>query len=377
MPATIADSVTPVDYVTGNGANPSGASTRSVRVTSSIIRTALAVSAVLLAAGGCATSPARPARHVATSAAPTATRYGTPVLTGNTVLTLTGERVDLALPAGITAMDATEVPGGWVVRTSETEQQGVWFAGTAGKAQRLGRLWGDYAVSPDGTVLVVAGLDGDTVVAYGLPDVHELARTAFRSGMGPMVAGVTADRRALLRGAQGSPGPSGTAVWDIRGNVLHPAVESWAWGVTGDGHALRRVDPPGRDANGKPLPGISCLDVVPLADTLPTARTGLCTETGATVQRGLLSPDGAWVALSTVDANTVLVRTEDLHAGRWAPVKVGTTGPFDVDFWTADGALVMSGYQNDTDRYARCTTDGQCEPLTLPAGGKPIPRVGR
>ena len=83
-----------------------------------------------------------------------------------------------------------------------------------------------------------------------------------------------------------------------------------------------------------------------------------------------------------MDSGIVLVRTTDLHAGRWAPVQVGQQvdqqvdqqggeqGGRSADFWTADGALIVS----DIDRYARCATDGHCTPLTLPAGGKPIPR---
>ena len=219
---------------------------------------------------------------------------------------------------------------------------------------------------------------GDTVVAYSLPDLRELGRTSFQANMGPLVVGVTADRRTLLRGAQGSPGPSDTAVLDLRTNTLHRAAEAWAWDLSGDGRALRRVDPLGRDANGKPLPGISCLDVVALTDTLPTGRTGLCANVAGTVQQGLLSPDGTWAVLSTMDSGMVLVRTTDLHAGRWAPVQVGQQGGErggerggrSADFWTADGALIVS----DIDRYARCATDGRCTPLTLPAGGKPIPR---
>jgi len=74
---------------------------------------------------------------------------------------------------------------------------------------------------------------------------------------------------------------------------------------------------------------------------------------------------------------TVLVRTADLHAGRWVPVRPDVPSAFDAQFWTADGALVLSGYQNDTDRYVRCTTAGHCAPLALPAGGRPIPRAGR
>src|SRR5947207_1734158 len=287
MPATIAHSVTPVDDVTGNGANRSRGSGRSVEVNPTI-RAAAAVSAALLTAGCATTATARrPASNatVAPSPTPSYDTAGLSVLAGNTVLTRTGDRVDLALPAGITAFDATEVPAGWVVEADETTQHGVWFAGTTGQARRLGQLWGSYAVSPDGTVLVVAGLNagpaagsgptsdspaggGDTVVAYSLPDLRELGRTSFQANMGPMVVGVTADRRALLRGAQGSPGPSDTAVLDLRTNTLHRAAEAWAWDLSGDGRALRRVDPLGRDANGKPLPGISCLDVVALTDTL-------------------------------------------------------------------------------------------------------------
>ena len=96
--------------------------------------------------------------------------------------------------------------------------------------------------------------------------------------------------------------PSDTAVLDLRTNTLHRAAEAWAWDLSGDGRALRRVDPLGRDANGKPLPGISCLDVVALTDTLPTGRTGLCADVAGTVQQGLLSPDGTWAVLSTMDS---------------------------------------------------------------------------
>src|SRR5204863_268699 len=157
------------------------------------IRAAAAVSAVLLAAGCATTATARrPASNATAAPSPTPSydTAGLSVLAGNTVLTRTGDRVELALPAGVTAFDATEVP---------------------------------------------------------------------------------------------------------------------AWDLSGDGRALRRVDPLGRDANGKPLPGISCLDVVALTDTLPTGRTGLCADVAGTVQQGLLSPDGTWAVLSTMDSGMVLV----------------------------------------------------------------------
>jgi hypothetical protein len=155
----------------------------------------------------------------------------------------------------------------------------------------------------------------------------------------------------------------------------------WAWDVSPDGHALRRLDPPGTTTNGKPIETGGCLDVAPLTETLPTGRGGLCTPVVSSVIDGRISPDAGWAALTAIDAehqpNVTLVRTDDLHAGRWTPVPFDVSGPFAVEFWTATGQLVLSeSTGNAGRRYVWCAVDGHCAPLAVPDGATLVPHLG-
>jgi len=341
---------------------------------------------VLLVVAGLATA-AKPRPDVLPPADPPAISagdIGLDVLSGNVIQRPDGSRVSLALPAGVTAGGATRVPGGWVVEAGSDDESSLWFAVETGRATRIGRLFGNYQVSADGRLLVASGTTADpaTVIAYELPSLRELARTSFDSGMGPVVAGISGDR-VLLNGAQGSPGRSEAAVWNIRTGDLHPTgIELWTFGVSLDGDVLRRVDRAG--PGGAKDVTSACVDVVPLADSLPVGQTGLCAVHLATPEGyGQISPDGDWAFLNTSAAggsgNLALVRSADLRAGRWQPLALDLPSQAEPVFWDTEETFIVYEVAEPRDRRYRCGVARPCEPLVMPddlPDAQPVPRRG-
>jgi hypothetical protein len=329
---------------------------------------AVLVTVALLAVTGCGMRRSTGTPGPTGALASTVDTAGLDVLGDNAIHRPDGRRVPLGLPSGGYALDATLIPGGWLVEALEPDARGLWFVAEPGgpPPRRIGTLTGNYAVSGDGRYLVVAGLDGSTVAAYGLPGLRELRRVAYHAGMGPLVPGVGPDW-ALLSGALSSPGPAPTAVWHLRDGTLRQlSPEIWAWGVSRTGDVLHRVDHPGG----------ACLAVAALADLAGPApvaagaagavRRGFCAAAARQVIAGSIAPGGQRVALELMDpagaVGLVLADVDDLRAGRWRPVPLHPAGT--LAFWdTGDTAVVRV----DGDRYVRCTVAGVCRPLALPA----------
>jgi hypothetical protein len=208
------------------------------------------------------------------------------------------------------------------------------------------------------------------VTAYELPSLRLLAQTSFDSGMGPLVAGISGDQ-VVLNGAQGSPGPSDAAVWNLRtGSLRRTSQPIWTWGVSRDGKVLRRVDRYG--AGGAKDITAGCIDVVTVGDSVPTGQTGLCATWMAKSEgRGQLSPNGTWAVLSTTTPPSpqpaiVFVRAADLHAGQGRPVAVNLPAGSIPQFWDTDETVIFSGGFGSSALY-RCASDGSCVPVALPA----------
>ncbi|HEU4424645.1 MAG TPA: hypothetical protein VFR67_19130, partial [Pilimelia sp.] len=116
---------------------------------------------------------------------------GLDVWYGRIVQRADGRRLTLALPPRTTVRGVVGVPGGWVVTTAaETEERALWFAPYDEEPRWISAAHGDHQVSPDGRVLVVAGLaeDGTGIASYALPSLNRLAATDFGVDAGVSVA---------------------------------------------------------------------------------------------------------------------------------------------------------------------------------------------
>lgn len=349
----------------------------------------IAVTATLATNGRAApfppsTTPTRP-----TASAPSglpAASFGLDVLTDGVIVRPDGSRVRPDLPAGVRAVQAIGVPSGWVVLTERTEGPfELWFAATVGAPVYVGRTFGNFEVSADGKVLVVTGLSPDptTVAAYELPSLRKVRDTTAELGMGPLVLGISGDR-VLLKGASGDSSPSGAAVWNLRTGGLRRASDSvHALGISRDGTVLRLVRQTG--ASAKDIVG-GCLDAVPLTDTLAISNSGVCrADLAAPYVAGGISPDGSWVVLTTAagekEPRTMVLRSADLHSGRWSPAALDGPAGATALFWDTDSTFIALDAASQTTRYLRCAVTQRCVELALPAGSTdlepvPVPRRG-
>jgi hypothetical protein len=276
---------------------------------------------------------------------------GVDFLSGDTVYRADGGRAELGLPAGRTALNVIRVASGWVVEAEGVDSNEAWFVPDRGVPRVVSKVFGSLAVSPDGRVLVVAP-NGDDVRAYELPSLREIQRRAFHDGIGPVVLGVAGDV-ALLQDPSGDGTPTRAAVWNFRtGSLQTTGADISAWGMSDDGHALRGVG--------------GCVDVVPVTDSLPVARTGWCGKASG----GHISPDGRWASLDVPSADeqetsTVLVRAADLRAGRLSPV--ATFGPDEIDglFWLTGDTFIV---QTPQAGFLRCEAGDSCTAIAVPSG---------
>lgn len=279
---------------------------------------------------------------------------------GTLLVTASGTRVPLDLPAGYQASSAVAVPGGWVVMAANDTGAWVWFQSDDGKLSRLTPSWGGYEVAPDGRTLVVAGADNPTsVVAFHLPDLTRIRATTFAVGMGPMVTGIGGDW-AILRAASGDGGPTAAAAWNLRTGQLRPTDQPVnIWGVTRDGRALQWVP------IGDGPPDTACLDLVSVAELVTVRPTGLCSAVMARPGLGgQVSPDGQWVVLTTPETS-YLARTADLRAGRWRPRSTGLPDGSRLVFWDHDATFVADGPHRE---ILHCDLSAVCRQMALPAG---------
>lgn len=98
-----------------------------------------------------------------------------------------------------------------------------------------------------------------------------------------------------------------------------------------------------------------------------TPALGYCGAEAQAMLGGSISPDGAWVYLSGYDPSfggpaSLLIRTEDLRAGRWRPAPVD----HDPLLWDTPTTFLATDDTSDVLRYVRCDTSGGCEPVAMP-----------
>jgi hypothetical protein len=152
-------------------------------------------------------------------------------------------------------------------------------------------------------------------------------------------------------------------LWDMRTGALTGSTAE-VLSVSRGGHVLQYAlngPTPGRDRSGNlagPLPAF-CPKVADLAE-MPT---GFCSDDYTLRQFGIVSPDGAWVALS-VDrgeprTTTIYVlRTEDLRSGRWRAVTAALSGAANLGFWVTGETFVAGRRMTGTPTGA--TADATC-----------------
>jgi hypothetical protein len=251
--------------------------------------------------------------------------YGLSGYAGNVVVPPHGEPVTLPFPTD-QVFSVSRVPFGEPGSgcLGGGDPDGLWWVPDAGEPRRIGGLSAPVFAA-DGSMLVASAPDAPgTMVAVALPSLAERGRTRFDAGFGPLAVGVAGDL-VLLRGVQGGPGSSGTAVWDLATGSLTPTGQEnvWAWDVAADGSVLRRVDEYG--AGPKDIVS-ACVDAVPLSVPLPVGGTGLCGQEAMAMHGGELSASGEWVYLYSGDPDTfpghLLLPASDLRAGRWDPVEL-------------------------------------------------------
>jgi hypothetical protein len=334
-------------------------------------------------AGGAAT-PAAAAAAVDTA--------GLTVLGKNVLIRPNGTQRALTLPKGVDAVDASEVPAGWIVEAQSAAERTLWYFGPTGAGKRIGYVLGNWDVTRDGRILVASAFTAaatktvkPVVTAIDLPSLRTRAQQRYAGGVAPLVVGVTADQ-VLLRQAQREAKATPAAVWQLSTNRLRATtVPAWYWSFGGTATVLRRVD---RLDAAKKVVG-ACVDAVDGSGaSIPTGLTGTCVAAAANVRNGLLSPDGKYAVLLSAPAaatskaspSTLVVRTADLHAGRWRPVALGA-GRF-VQFWDSPTSMIVAVVAGEKITMQRCDTAAKCTALRLPAAAGTgaailVPRYGR
>jgi hypothetical protein len=216
--------------------------------------------------------------------------------------------------------------------------------------------------------VIVGSTGAAPVSAYRLPTVQKLRSTAFDQGQGTVVLGIGGGW-AIVKEVSGDGSPTIGGAWNVStGQLLRSDRVMHIWGVTRDGRVLQWV-PVGGDR-----PTSACVDLVPVTKLTVVRGTGLCSaEMAEPGLRGLVSPDGVWAAISS-STSANLVRTADLHAGRWQPEPFGPDRH--VLYWDTDTSFVTEGNAND---FYRCQVTQGCQPLAMPDGlgdAKPVPNRG-
>ncbi|MFC7484899.1 hypothetical protein ACFQX7_39435 [Luedemannella flava] len=339
-----------------------------------------------------ATTPANPA--------------GMAILAGSTIVRADGTHVRLDLPRGTVAETAAATPHGYLVAASTGDTSRLWLFPSAGapRSVPLGTTLGveHWTVTHDGS-MVVATLPGPSatvgshvMVAYALPSLREHARVRFAaawrdallSSMGPLITG-TVDRR-IVANDLGGPSISGIiGVWDpLTRNLSRSTAFAHSWGATRDGRALYRLDRYGPRGWRYQDIASACVDLAPItaAGQIPFRHTGLCGEFVTRLLIGIVSPGGSHAVvmelrnLVEIVFRTAVVRTADLHAGRWQPAWINEEYG-DPDFWDTDSTFLVK--ERNTGKYRRCGGDGRCLALRMPrvpgveeGDMKPIERAG-
>lgn len=304
------------------------------------------------------------------------------LLLGDEIATADGGRVPLRLPQGLRAQRASRVPSGWIVGAYH-DQVGfsIWLVRPGQAPRRLvSNVTGDYILDAAGNRLVVSHDSG--VLMIGLPSGVELARTSYQAGIGPMIAGIVADR-VVLQGVQGSGGPTDVAVWDTRDGVVTRSADR-SFGVvdlTHDGQVVlsRRPSPERNEVD-------ACTSVSSF-HVLLTPGERRCGAAGAASWGARLSPNGELVAFTghgDQEQRVRVGRVADLDEELFRSVTLGVPAGWSATpaQWEASDALLVEvqvprdGADEPRAILLRCGTDGEaCERVPLPQRDLPVDAV--
>lgn len=252
---------------------------------------------------------------------------------------------------------ATEVPGGYVFAT---DNGSVYLQARDGSVKWVAS--GQFAVSTDGSRLAVMG--DISVFAYTLPGLQSLGSYALPGATpgGPTLVAVQGDWVLLFDDDMPNNGPGVSAVWNTRTHATIGFTAAEPFAIGSDGSVLRRT----LTTTGHP-----CYAYTPPAEMRqPADHCGETDRPAGGSDGGALSADGQWAAVSISNRQSpVLVRTADLHAGRWIPVALAAPDGTPI-YW--DGADVIIG----GDQSYRCNTAGRCTRLAVPTDATIVPHAG-
>jgi hypothetical protein len=290
-----------------------------------------------------------------------------------------GGTVTLPTPPGTDIGDVVRVPGGWVFERVDGDQtqrpvDSVWYLPDGGTPRKVTAVVGGFAVSDDGTVLVVAGVgSGQDVAAYRLPSLTVIRQTTFAvgDGLGPVVHSYHADW-VLLAAVSGEPGPSPAELWNVvTGAVVPFAIHDGVWGigVSVGGAVLREVFPYGSATVS------SCIDLVIPGTTVPTGLTGFCSADAPVADEAWLSPTGQWAVFHNGDGTEYVVATSELDAG--GDLHVDYIPPdASVLFWDTNYTFVAMPKPGPDNAYYYCDQRGRCSRFDITPDGIPVQVLG-
>jgi hypothetical protein len=251
------------------------------------------------------------------------------------------------MPDGAREPAGGPVPDGMAGPYSNGQGGGaeMWFLADGAAAPNfVGFFSGSWAVSADGTVLVLTGvvfhgyLTDAAVAAYRLPSLTLVQGPQILSPgyqVGPSrVVGVAGN--AVVLEVTDPAGPS-IGFWRLDSGQLRKRPFAYALDISRDGRVLvedvhdRDYTPP---AQGLAVPPERpCLNLVTVEQALATTPIGGACPTSLRYEvEASISPDGAWVLIgggfsdytpvdSEDDQNNAIVRTAELIAGRWSPTR--------------------------------------------------------
>ncbi len=334
--------------------------------------------------------PATPGRSVVPSPSPTVltpAALGLDVVIDTSIYRPDGHVVTPQLPAG-SPFGAKRLPTGWLVSASRDEEHPMDLGGSYlvledGRVRAFDRAFRGGPVSADGTVVV--GILRDALVAYELPSMREIGRHPLPAGSGLFPIGIAGDRALLMHG-DGRAFTTATvptirsAVWNYRTGALHenPPQPGALWELATAGQVLRRVDRVGPDGTHVLS---SCLDVVPLGDTVPLGATGWCAPEVTRTFYASIAPNAGWAVLGALPIGekvvvSALVRVDDLRAGRYRPIRLNLPPEYEVKFWDTDRTFIAREILGDRESPYRCDVSGACLPVELPPKASIVPRYG-
>ncbi|HKD96936.1 MAG TPA: hypothetical protein VKB69_04965, partial [Micromonosporaceae bacterium] len=271
-----------------------------------------------------------------------------------------GGSVTLPTPSGSAIDDVVRVPGGWVFERGDDDQTqrsviGVWYMPDGGTPRKAADGTGGFAVSEDGTVLLVAGLGSGPaareMAAYELPSLSLIRQATFAVGDGlrPVVQSFHGDW-ALFTAAGGDSGTAAGELWNTATGAVVPFATRdgvRSIGVSADGRVLREIYPLGSPT----MP--TCIDLVTPGSVVPTGLTGFCSSDMPVADQAWLSPSGQWAVFHSPDGTEYVVTTSELDSG--VDLHVSYLPPdASVLFWDTDNTFVAALRPGPDNAYYHC-----------------------